>query len=106
MPMGRWGCRITRREVMRLNPSRPSGEHLDQSVQVLLTIEEGFHENAFVLAVSAHILDGKPGGPEGRDSVVTQIAAVSCAGAHRWDRRYAWPHLASYLLDGLHDAWA
>jgi hypothetical protein len=63
-------------------------QHLDQTIQIFLAIEERLHQHAFVFAVHAHVVDiaGEPGMAVSRYSGITQVAAVrrrSCLGTCR-----------------------
>src|SRR3984893_2843813 len=80
-------------------------QHLDQSKEILLAVEERLYWHAFVLAVGAHIVDvaGEPGMAVGRYPGIAQIAAVGRAGAHGGNNRRARPELGGERLDCGHD---
>jgi hypothetical protein len=52
---GRWGG--PRMACMPQLDALSARQHLDQPIQIFLTIEERLHQHAFVFAVHAHVVD-------------------------------------------------
>src|SRR6266436_7970906 len=63
-----------------------AGQHFNQSIEIILTFVERFHENPFVLSVCPDVVDitREPGVTIRRNAGVSEVASISGTGAHRW----------------------
>src|SRR5258705_12487616 len=82
-----------------------AGQHFNQSIEIILTFVERFHENPFVLSVCPDVVDitREPGAAIRRNAGVSSVASISGPPPHRWKTCSACPKLLRYFRMQAHD---